>query len=289
MKKMMMLFGIFLFSLTFISAEACNPVVSLINQDPYPAIPGEYVKLVFQVNDISNSECKNFVFELLEKYPLVFDPNTDHKVTLDTGFYERDYGSFLIAPYKVRVDSAALKGDNPLEVGYKYGANSEYELEKFNIYIEDSRADFEIHIDKYSYATKEMTVEILNIADTDIEALTIEIPKQDNIIVQGTNRVVVGDLDSNEYTTADFKANLEDGELTLKVLYTDQTGIRREVIEKVFFDSDYFSGTEESGKTSFGFYFFVIVVIGLAVWWYMKKQKIKKQRVHQRRGTARLG
>ena len=83
-----------------------------------------------------------------------------------------------------------------------------------------------------------MTIEILNIADTDIEALTIEIPKQDNIVIKGTNRVVVGDLDSNEYTTADFKANLKDGEINLKILYTDQTGIRREVMEKVFFDSD---------------------------------------------------
>jgi len=57
-------------SLTFVSAEGCNLDVSLINQDPYPATPGDYVKLVFQVNGVSNPQCGTVEFELLEQYPL---------------------------------------------------------------------------------------------------------------------------------------------------------------------------------------------------------------------------
>ena len=78
-----------LLSVTIVSAVACSPTVSLINQDPYPAIPGEYVKFVFQIGNIANPECASLTFELLNKYPLIFDPDTNPIVSLDTGFYQR--------------------------------------------------------------------------------------------------------------------------------------------------------------------------------------------------------
>ena len=73
MKKSLMITIIFaslLFSitnLTTISAEACSLDVKMVNQDPYPAIPGDYVKIVFQVEGISNSDCGEIEFELAEK------------------------------------------------------------------------------------------------------------------------------------------------------------------------------------------------------------------------------
>lgn len=287
MKKRLLITTLFaiIFSLAFVSA-LCTPEVSLINQEPYPAIPGEYVKLVFQVDEISNPECKDMTFELLEKYPIIFDPNTEHKITLNTGFYNRDYGSFLIAPYKVRVDNDALDGDNPIEVQYKYADNLGYNSEEFNLYIENSKAEFEIHIDKYSPNTKALTLKILNIEDIDVEALTLEIPKQDNINIVGTNRVVVGDLDSNEYTTADFKASLKDGPINIKVLYTDQTGTRRELTKTITFDSSYF--TEESrGGLSIFLYLIIIIIIAIIIWWAFRRRKHRKHALN-RRGNARL-
>lgn len=286
MKKSVLIVFALMFNLVLTSA-VCDPSVSLINQDPYPAIPGEYVKLVFQINGLSNEECKNFIFELVEKYPLVFDPDTDSRIDLDAGFYERDYSSFLIAPYKIRVDEDALEGDNPIETRYFYGNWDSEISDEFNLYVEDSRAEFELHIDKYSYATKEMTLEILNIADTDIEALTLEIPKQDNIAVSGTNRVVVGDLDSNEYTTADFKADVKEGEVSVKILYTDQTGKRRETIETIIFDSSYFIGTKESSGMGFGSYFIILLIL-VGGWWFFFKRKSSSRERAKRRGSAKL-
>jgi len=57
----------------------------------------------------------------------------------------------------------------------------------------------------------------------------LEIPKQTNIIVKGPNRVVVGDLDSNEYTTADFEATMRDGDLTIELTYSDTINVRRTI------------------------------------------------------------
>ncbi|MEK6850524.1 MAG: hypothetical protein AABX85_03040 [Nanoarchaeota archaeon] len=57
----------------FVHAESCSPTVTLLNQDPYPVIPGEYVKLVFQIEGLANSECGKVYFELIEDYPMKFD------------------------------------------------------------------------------------------------------------------------------------------------------------------------------------------------------------------------
>jgi hypothetical protein len=43
--------------LEMISA-VCTLNVSMINQDPYPATPGEPVKVVFQINGVSSPDCK---------------------------------------------------------------------------------------------------------------------------------------------------------------------------------------------------------------------------------------
>ncbi|MFH1500346.1 MAG: LPXTG cell wall anchor domain-containing protein [archaeon] len=274
-------------NLVFVSAVACNPTVSLINQDPYPAIPGEYVKLVFQVSGVENPDCTGLYFELIEQYPISFDPGTGSIVYFDAGFFNRDYSSFLIAPYKVKIDKDAIEGDNPIDTKLTISKTGVSFRKQFNLYVEDSNADFEVHIDKYSYATQEIVLEILNIANTDVEALTLEIPKQDNIEVKGANRVVVGDLDSNEYTTADFKGALKDGEIDVKILYTDQTGIRRELTKTILYDSAYFADTQVDGtSTSIIYTIIILVVLALIIWWYFGRKK-RKARL-RKMGKARL-
>lgn len=287
MKKSVMIIFLAVLNITLVSA--CELGATMINQDPYPAIPGDYVKLVFQVTGVDNPECNKISFELVEKYPIIFDPEDSPKIEVISGIYQRDYSSFLLAPYKVRIDKNALNGENEIEV--KFGSkniSTDYKLKKFNIEVENSIADFEVHINDYSYSTNELTIEILNVAESDVEALTIEIPKQDNIDIRGTNRVVVGDLDSNEYTTADFKAEIEDGEIEIKIIYTDQTGIRRELIKNATFDSSYFAaraGDKQNIPTSY----IVIgaITVAIVIWWALRNRNKKKERA-RRRGTARL-
>ena len=96
MKKEVLPIIFALFLISIISAETCNLEVSLLNQDPYPAIPGEYVEVVFQIEGIANAECGTVYFELLENYPIQFDPNTNGRVTIESGTYKKDFSSFLI-------------------------------------------------------------------------------------------------------------------------------------------------------------------------------------------------
>lgn len=271
------------FAVPLISAVPCDLDVSMINQDPYPAIPGDYVKVVFQIDGLANQDCGLVNFEIKENYPFSLDPNVSSKVAINAGTYSRSYSSFYLATYKLRVNEDALDGNNPIEVVYSNSQSTVELLQEFDIYVEDTHADFEVYIKDYDYLTQEITFEILNIADVDIEALTVEVPKQDSIKIKGANKKVIGDLDSNEYTTVDFEAVPNNGEINLKLTYTDSINVRREIDKKVVFDADYF--TDRNGgkkKQPVWLYVLIVLVIAWFVWRQIKKNKAKKKRMMQK-------
>ena len=224
------------FLLNFVAAD-CELGVSLLNQDPYPAVPGEYVKLVFQVTGVEDSDCGEVVFELVQDYPLMFDPDESTETTIKAGTFVNDYNSYLMVPYKVRIDENALDGENPIKVKYTSASTLASITESFDLEIEDSKVDFEINIKDYDYITHILTLEILNIGEKDVEALTLEISDQESIQIKGPNRNIIGDLDSNDYTTADFEASLSEGEIKVEIFYTDSINVRRNLEKIVSFNS----------------------------------------------------
>lgn len=285
MKKLMSLFLVMLvFSIGGVLAK-CDLEASMINQDPYPALQGDYVKLVFQLDGIANPECGIVNFELVESYPISFDAGVNPIRIVDSGTYAKDFSSFLLATFKVRVDANAVDGDNPIEVRYKYSGNAAYETKQFNLDVEDTRADFEIHVKNYNAATKAITFEILNIGKSDIEALSVEIPKQEGVIVKGSNINIVGDLDSNEYTTADFEATPEEGNIDLKLTYTDSINERRSIVKEVSFDPAYFNGrvADEGGSSKTKYFILLVIAGGVGYYFYRKHKKKKAKEAHKNR------
>jgi hypothetical protein len=280
MKKLVTLLSLLVFSIALVSAGACDLTTSLLNQDPYPAVPGDYVKLVFQVSGLENSECGDIKFSLIGNYPIEFDPGKNGVRTFRAIDYIKDYKSNIQIPYEVRINGDALDGANPIEISVQ-NKKEALILKTFNIEVDDVRADFEVYVKDYNFKTHELTLEVLNIEKADVEALTVSIPKQTNIIVKGPNRVVVGDLDSNEYTTADFEAILEDGEITIELIYSDTINIRRTITKTISFDSAYFTERiADQNTTSKWTYIFWGVVILVAIWWVVKKLKKNKKKRH---------
>ncbi len=239
----------------------CVLDAELINQDPYPAIPGDYVKLVFQLNGISNPNCGTVEFEIMEQFPFSLDPESSSKRTIQSGTYARNYQSSAIFPYQVRVSEEALDGENLIEVIYSTQKSLGI-IKEFSINVKDVRADFEISVKDYNKERNQLTFEILNVRKNDVEALVVEIPKQNNIVVKNSNRVIVGTLDANEATTFSFESTPSDGEIIINLFYTDAANIRRELKKSIFFDSDYFVGRiADQKKTSTWIYFLIIVVV----------------------------
>ncbi|MFH0712205.1 MAG: hypothetical protein V1889_03780 [archaeon] len=265
-------------SLTIASA-ACDLTTTLLNQDPYPAVPGDYVKLVFQIEGINGADCNDITFNLLENYPIKFNPGELGLRKFDQTDYIRNYQSSILVPYEVRVDPEALNGANPIEAKMQNKGDAP-QIATFNLEIEDVRADFEVSIKNYDYTTNELTLEILNVKESNIEALTIEIPKQENIIIKGASRNIVGDLDSNEYTTADFEAIPSDGEITLELTYSDAINVRRTITKTITFDSAYFTDrkADQSTTSIWTYIVSIIIIVGIVYWVYKRRKKSKNKK-----------
>ena len=261
-----------------LTTAACDLEINLLNQDPYPAVPGDYVKLVFQVEGLDSPSCDDITFELLSDYPIEFNPGETGLRIFKKLDYIKDYETNLLIPFEVRIHKDALDGTNPVEVRVQ-SKNDAPLTETFDLEVDDVRAEFEIYVKDYSYTTHEITLEVLNIEGSDVEALTIEIPKQDAIEIKGSSRIVVGDLDSNEYTSADFEAIVQDGNFKVNLIYSDTINTRRTVEKTVTFDSSYFTGRKADEKTtSNGTYIFYAVVITLIGYWIYRGRKKKAKK-----------
>lgn len=270
-----------MFSVSLVVAEPCNLQVSLLNQDPYPAVPGDYVKLVFQIDGVANPECGDVIFQLPQKYPISFDPGQSNEITITSGTYTKDHSSFLMAPFKVRLDANALDGDNAIEVSFansKSGVAPSFQSKEFNLNVQDVRANFEVFVKDYDSTTKQITFQILNTAKNNIYALAVNIPQQKNIVIKGSNINIVGDLDAKDYTTTAFEATPTNGQITLNLEYTDAINVRRSVTKNISFDSTYFTGrVADVKKSPMGTIITWIVILAVIGFFFFKRYQKKKK------------
>lgn len=269
---------------TYAAGEGCELRASLLNQDPYPAVPGEYVKVVFQLNGTNDPDCHNILFELIPQYPFSLDPGKNSSATALGGAYARDFQSYLIVPYDVRIDKDAIDGANPIEVRYTSSKGDEYfNVAKFDIEIQDLRGDFEVSIRDYDPTTNTLTFDILNIGKYDVEAVTVEVPKQNNVVIKGANRNIVGSLDANEDTTFSFEASPSVGQLKMIIYYTDKINVRRTIEKEVSFDPDYFTGRKTESQSTPWYFYVIGLIILIVVIWFIRRRMTRKRTMHHKK------
>jgi len=281
MKKgfVMFIFVMLAFSSLSLVSAACDLSAELVNQDPYPAIPGDSVEVVFQLSGVSNPECKGAVFDLVLSYPFSLEKDETSLRTLPGSTYSSGYKREWVIPYDLIIDENTLDGKKEIEVKYKSGIGELYRSEKFNISVEDVRTDFEVSIKDYDSVNNEITFEILNIGEQDIEALTIDVPEQENLTLKGTPRVIVGSLDSNEEDTFRIKAKPVKGILNLEITYTDKINERRTLEKSVFFEPSYFKIEEEWSMGAWGYILILAIAVGVFFW--IRKRRKEKRRKNQ--------
>jgi len=192
------------------SNTLCFPVINLINQDPNPAIPGEYVKVLFEASGLDNPACKGMAVKLNPQYPFSLDPDYDPIQTLDGNTYISGYKTTWMIPYKIRVADDALDGDYDLKLIYHNGNNKDFEsygfIEKtFNITITDVRTDFATVIQGTSGT--QVSIGIVNTGKNTANSMVVGIPRQENFMVTGISQQIIGNLAAGDYTIVNFNIN----------------------------------------------------------------------------------
>lgn len=282
MKRGILFIFLFLFSLNFILASACNLDISLLNQEPYPAVPGETVKIVFQVDGISSNDCGDISLRIVENFPFILDPSSQSSYTIKSGTFTKDYQSYFMAPFTLKINEDANDGLNKLEIKYQT-INSDltsYILKSFNIEVKDVKADFDIFVRDYNLQTNQMIFEILNIANSDIRAVMVEIPSQEGLEIIGTNKQNIGDLYSKEDATANLKLKTEKDYINLIIHYSDLTNTRRSVEKRVEFKKENFSYSDVKESNNSWIIFVILILGGFIFYKYRKNKKRKLKELH---------
>lgn len=268
------------------SASGCALNVTLVNQDPYPSIPNDYVKVVFKLTGLEGRDCQDVNFQVVQDYPFSADPGTPLNINVSSGTYTTDYSSYVLLPFKLRVDPNAVDGENDLQVEFSSTSGGSHisQIKKFPIQIKNALTDFEVSIKDYVESTRTITFEILNTGKGDAQALTVDIPQQNTLTVKGSSRSIIGNLNSYEDTSFSYEAIPSAGPINMVVSYTDSNEVRREINKTVSYDPVYFTNRVRDIKSSpTTTYAVVIIIIALIVFWIIRR-RVKNKRRHKQMG-----
>ena len=295
---------VILLNIYLVAAEviSCNPTIKLVSQDPNPAVPNDYVKVIFEVTSVSN--CDGFSVRLNPEYPFSLDSDISAIQTIETNPYAPGYRTVWMIPYNIRIDSAAFDGDYHLKLQYHEESDETFNsyIEKgFNITIEDSRTKFDAVIQESSGS--DVSIAIANIGKYAANSVVIRIPEQESFSVSGTDGQMVGNLASGDYTLVSFaisSKSVKDGvntpvntqaslqqskNLKFDISYTDNIGERRIVNMELPLRLGASVVTGGPGRTttttSTPFYFtktFWIIIIILIILGYLYRKNPEKSK-----------
>jgi hypothetical protein len=184
------------------TTEICNPQITLVNQDPSPAVPNEYMKVIFELTGIGN--CNGFTVKLNPEYPFSLDADSSDIQTIEGNPSSPDYRDVWTVPYKIRIDKDALDGDYNLKLQYQEGVDESFGyVEKgFNVTIKNSMTAFDAVIQQISGS--DVSIAIANTGKYAANSVVVRIPEQESFKISGTDGQMVGNLASGDYTVVGF-------------------------------------------------------------------------------------
>ncbi len=149
-KKISIMFAIiFLFIALMIGVNAsivANPIldISLVEQDPDPVEPGEFVDLKFNIQNNGNGAAKDLELEIVPEYPFTLYEGENAVEELgDVKVYEAtetDTGTVTVR-YRLGVDSEALEGIYEITLRYRHGDDTRQwqSIDPFDIRVKSTK------------------------------------------------------------------------------------------------------------------------------------------------------
>ena len=217
-------------------ASDYDVVVTLINQDPDPAEPGNFVDVRFKFDNNGTEEARNVEVEILPEYPFSLYSG-DRFRTIGT-LQSRQKGDVgVIVKYRLRVDENAVEGENELRIKYRIDKQAWIEPEEFMIDVQTQDAILEVD----SIISAEgitpgisslLKIRIKNMADSLLKDIKVKLDLGSVPLVPigSTNEKTLYQLGSKESYDIEFRLMAEpDAEsklykVPLKLEYFDELG-----------------------------------------------------------------
>lgn len=274
MKKVILIFILLVVSifssLTFAqSSDSSILSVSLVNQDPDPAIAGDIVELRISFENIGGVAVEDLIVEMVLEYPFTILPGEDKFTKVGTiSSYQYDE-NMKIVKFKLRVDRDAIAGEYELKIKYYPEGETTTTQKSLNIEVKNKESAEVIHIDKSTLIPGEessLKFTITNVGNAPLRDMTFYWENEDNIIlpVGSDNTKYVKYVDIGESVELQYKViadtNADPGlyKLNLHLTYDNPlTGVDKEIstIAGIYVggttDFDIAFSETSAGETSF--------------------------------------
>jgi hypothetical protein len=292
--------------------------IYFVNQDPYPADPGDYVNLLLKLENSGSQDANNVTVQLITAYPFSLDPGISPTNSLGIVKGLGDEMQYQLK-YRLKVDNNAVNGDNEIKLKYSFtdiNGNFVDAIRTFNITVSNPRTDFGVVVQDSTAGTT--TFAIANIGSNNAYSVIATIPPQSNFRTTGVSSSVIGNLNAGDYTLASFQVSsnavgnatrpenfsmgrgagnftgnftmAENGNLIFDISYTDTLGIRRTVEKEVVMNLNSTfgnggvtfrttQGTSSRGISS-GMIYMIIGIVGIVaiVLFFVLRKRIKRKK-----------
>ncbi len=180
-----------------IEAPAIN--ITLMNQDPDPVGPGEYVELRFAVqNTKPGTVAEDFQIELVPEYPFSVDPSENVLRNLGDLPALGDGSNVFVIKYTVRVAQDAVEGNIPVKVRYKHGLLP-WVTREFDVQIQTLDANLaivSISSDPEKIKPGEeasVKIKVKNMADSTLKDVTLKLDLTYSAIIDSLSATTASD------------------------------------------------------------------------------------------------
>lgn len=186
--------------------------VTLLNQDPDPAEPGEYVELRFKVQKAGNDELNDISFELQPQYPFRFDESDTPIKDLGSWKIQSDNNEYYSLYYKLRVDEEALEDVYNLTLVQR--ANGIKQSSDFEVRVDEPK-NIELDIGSVKTSPQELVpdfddasidIEIVNNGEEDASQVISQMQLPDGVDESFgySNRDTLGTIEAGSKKTAKY-------------------------------------------------------------------------------------
>lgn len=254
---------------------------------PSVTAPGDKAKLAIDFKNYASSSLKNIKVSLdlteIEEGSMPFAPmgSSNEKV-----FPYLKPNSVLPVSFDLLVDSGAVSKAYkiPLKFGYSDYLNKNYSKSSFVTLVVGDKPDLGVTLERTEIYTPEtpgnVVLRLVNKGNPDIKFLNVRVLQNENVKVIGADESYIGKLDSDDFSTAEFKLFLE-GEDSIKipvqVSYKDTNNNdyreNREVELKLYSNGEA-KELGVKGGNGYAWIILTLAIIGIGYYYYRKRKSI---------------
>jgi len=273
-----------------------TPVITLSNSSIGSAAPGSSNEIVLKFRNEGTGTARNLYVDVdtaMEHVTNVFSiVGSGTRFSLGS----LSPGDEADIKFTLLVDAQAQTGvyNIPLKItGMNYSASDYIGVGVAGI------TDFEL---SYQESGSSFLLSVSNVGVNPAKAVSVEVPPQNSFSVTGSNTQVIGNLNSGDYTSANFQVSQKGSSaMNIKIMYTDAAGVRRLIEKKLPVKLSsamtgtassatadqheaMHSGTSNTSKQAAAFAPYIgIVLLGIIGFWQRKSisemyQRLKLQR-----------